>query len=921
MSSLDYLDLCRLCLVKDRVSVPIFEGEGDVRQIFLKIAACLPVKVGREDKLPKKICDDCVYKVELFYQFWNTTANAEKQLLQWLGEVSMDDKQGYVTGAHDPSMMKPGQNTGENRLDGSSVMQQVNEHTNNMGMGMMDGMGIGMPMMIPNSGQQPQQQQMTSVPMDTGGNAVQNVQPVPGPSAQIGQQKINAPTNEDEDEDESEEEDNSDDECDGDDGLPVKEESEDEPNRTIEPTTFVNVSLACDEAGPSGLQQQKIGEMPEMVMPPTDGDPKSGVARLSYFNTKSPIEKNNHGSEVNPCRDKLGPTDEQQRQQQRESAILSPLTSVRTTTATEMVIDIAEEKPVKVEATMEGTNVSDRAEPAASQISMNRENPEKSNETCESTVLNLLKKEKIVAVSPVLKTIVDFFKQKQSGTKKQVFFRIEKMNDRASNRGINSTTNSKTSTTTLDQSFSDPDIRSNATPPDTNTINKNYSTANNITGNINLAEIARLKSGSQITGTINTLPMECLQSEKFIKLSKLSGPTLENIVSSASTENLEKIRKMPKLAVDYTHKKKFVGIRIISGKELEKVLHSNVSLPEKPREIEAPSRGFGDVARSSTILVGKFGGRRKSSNAQMQKEKVNMKRNNANDTVSALKLRDVVECLNEKPDTLDLIINQVATNSLPIDNVSTERPKKSQIFDKTMGSGRKQLEERASPKKSQIGHSSSSLSSTSRRSQRLLEIAKQKDYKGPVFKQLFVDLGSFNRDFLIRNNVQPFACPICHRKFKYRFGLQKHTREQHRCVTLQYDCEICDFSTKHYPRLREHFMEQHTNENKYECKECGKLFRLESDYTTHSKKHEEGSRPLNATEEPYPITNFLHDPRNYRGTIKTESFQNTLSNKRLRSGKSLGNQTKRWKQTHEQQLWCHVKEETQFRETLENSLA
>lgn len=45
MSSLDYLDLCRLCLVKDRVSVPIFEDEGDVRQIFLKITACLPVKV------------------------------------------------------------------------------------------------------------------------------------------------------------------------------------------------------------------------------------------------------------------------------------------------------------------------------------------------------------------------------------------------------------------------------------------------------------------------------------------------------------------------------------------------------------------------------------------------------------------------------------------------------------------------------------------------------------------------------------------------------------------------------------------------------------------------------------------------------------------------------------------------------------
>lgn len=61
-------------------------------------------------------------------------------------------------------------------------------------------------------------------------------------------------------------------------GLPVKEESEEDPNsRTIEPTTFVNVSLACDEAGPSGLQQQKIADMPEIPMPQTaDGDPKSG---------------------------------------------------------------------------------------------------------------------------------------------------------------------------------------------------------------------------------------------------------------------------------------------------------------------------------------------------------------------------------------------------------------------------------------------------------------------------------------------------------------------------------------------------------------------------------------------------------------------------------------------------------------------
>ncbi|XP_072744533.1 uncharacterized protein [Anoplolepis gracilipes] len=290
MSSLDYLDLCRLCLVKDRVSVPIFEGEGDVRQIFLKITACLPVKVAKEDKLPKKICDDCVYKVELIYQFWHTTANAEKQLQQWLGEVNMEDKS-YVGTVLNPNGMKPEQSN-ENRLDGT-VMQQVSEHQNNMTMGIMDNMGLGMPMMMSSS----TQQQITSVPIDNSGSSVQNVQSVAGPSTQTAHDQITQnqtnPSTQEEEEESSEEEENSDDECDGDEGLPIKEESEEDPNnsRTIEPTTFVNVSLACDEAGPSGLQQQKIADMPEMVMSQTsDVDPKTGYNQLPFPEEYYPME-------------------------------------------------------------------------------------------------------------------------------------------------------------------------------------------------------------------------------------------------------------------------------------------------------------------------------------------------------------------------------------------------------------------------------------------------------------------------------------------------------------------------------------------------------------------------------------------------------------------------------------------------------
>ncbi|XP_051170863.1 zinc finger protein ZFP2-like isoform X15 [Leptopilina boulardi] len=295
MSSLDYLDLCRLCLVKDRVGISIFEDEGDARQVFLKIASCLPVKVSREDKLPKKICDDCMYKLELFYQFWNTTANAEKQLLQWLDDVDMQDKQGYVTEVLNPSLMKQEQQASENRLDENVL--QVGTHQNNMGMGMMDNMGLGMPIIISTTNQP-----MTSVSMDTSGSSVQTIQAVPGTSTQsthdqISQNQVtNVHHNVDEDSDDDEENE-SDDECDADDGLPVKEENEDDPNnRTVEPTTFVNVSLPCDEAGPSGLQQQKITEMPEMAMPQiANADNKTGyfVSKLEMLPSQNEDCDNN----------------------------------------------------------------------------------------------------------------------------------------------------------------------------------------------------------------------------------------------------------------------------------------------------------------------------------------------------------------------------------------------------------------------------------------------------------------------------------------------------------------------------------------------------------------------------------------------------------------------------------------------------
>uniref|UniRef100_A0A8D8RES6 Zinc finger protein 26 n=2 Tax=Cacopsylla melanoneura TaxID=428564 RepID=A0A8D8RES6_9HEMI len=84
----DLLEHCRLCLVKECVSVNIFENEAEIRQLYYKIVATLPVQISRQDdKLPKKICKNCNLKVDELYQFWSLTANSQKTLLQWLHEA------------------------------------------------------------------------------------------------------------------------------------------------------------------------------------------------------------------------------------------------------------------------------------------------------------------------------------------------------------------------------------------------------------------------------------------------------------------------------------------------------------------------------------------------------------------------------------------------------------------------------------------------------------------------------------------------------------------------------------------------------------------------------------------------------------------------------------------------------------------
>lgn len=58
----DILEHCRLCLVKECVSVNIFENDLEIRQLYYKIVATLPVQVK--------------YQFYSILSFWRITDNS-----------------------------------------------------------------------------------------------------------------------------------------------------------------------------------------------------------------------------------------------------------------------------------------------------------------------------------------------------------------------------------------------------------------------------------------------------------------------------------------------------------------------------------------------------------------------------------------------------------------------------------------------------------------------------------------------------------------------------------------------------------------------------------------------------------------------------------------------------------------------------
>ncbi|XP_065348024.1 zinc finger protein 883-like isoform X2 [Cloeon dipterum] len=85
MATGNILDLCRLCGT-DTLSMSIlrhniFDDEGQLKKFAEKISSCLPVNVAEEDPLPKIMCGECAYKLDLLSEFREKSAKTESALM------------------------------------------------------------------------------------------------------------------------------------------------------------------------------------------------------------------------------------------------------------------------------------------------------------------------------------------------------------------------------------------------------------------------------------------------------------------------------------------------------------------------------------------------------------------------------------------------------------------------------------------------------------------------------------------------------------------------------------------------------------------------------------------------------------------------------------------------------------------------
>ncbi|CAG9770477.1 unnamed protein product [Ceutorhynchus assimilis] len=76
-------ELCRLCGSKtDMFAVHIFDEEGTFSDLGKKIYSCLQLQIHQQDELPKLLCNNCIVKLEIFWDFKDRSFRTEQLLIE-----------------------------------------------------------------------------------------------------------------------------------------------------------------------------------------------------------------------------------------------------------------------------------------------------------------------------------------------------------------------------------------------------------------------------------------------------------------------------------------------------------------------------------------------------------------------------------------------------------------------------------------------------------------------------------------------------------------------------------------------------------------------------------------------------------------------------------------------------------------------
>ncbi|XP_067614158.1 putative uncharacterized protein DDB_G0271606 [Eurosta solidaginis] len=82
--SVNFHELCRVCTAHTERRVNIFSADAKGKNLSIKIAECLPLKMEEKDRLPKFVCEQCLNQVEEFYSFRNICKNSQNMLNECL---------------------------------------------------------------------------------------------------------------------------------------------------------------------------------------------------------------------------------------------------------------------------------------------------------------------------------------------------------------------------------------------------------------------------------------------------------------------------------------------------------------------------------------------------------------------------------------------------------------------------------------------------------------------------------------------------------------------------------------------------------------------------------------------------------------------------------------------------------------------